>query len=56
MKANESKPEKRLKPISARCFERERNALTWLFNLEVINAAMHKRRYDLLVGRLRGGK
>jgi hypothetical protein len=56
MKANKSKPEKRLKSIRARCFGRERDALTRLNHLGVISAKLHKQRYDLLVEKAARGK
>lgn len=43
----------KLKPITAERFEREVAAITRLFNMGILTADEHKRKYDLLVKRVK---
>lgn len=47
------KKKSKLKPITAERFERESLALIRLLNAGVINATTHKRKYDVLLKRIR---
>jgi hypothetical protein len=46
-------PKPKQRPITAERFERELNALNRVYNAGHINAAQHKKRYDVLIERLR---